>query len=139
VKRSLEVVGNFLVRVGRRVYDEKFLMSAVLITVLLAILIPLRSNRITNEGVKTTVDQTRQTQLDNADTNRQIKDCVDPKGKCYKDAQARSAAVLKSFQEYVILANACSAVVPRDLTLDEAEGQIRRCIADRTSTRDGGR
>lgn len=128
-----ERVGDFLVRIGRTVYDTKFLLSVIAITTMLAILIPIRSSRATNEGVRTTVDQTRQTQLDNADTNKRIKDCVDPNGKCYKDGQARQAAVLKSFQEYVILANACEAVVQGHNTTDlnEAEKQIRECIADR--------
>lgn len=125
-------IGSVLERIGRRVYDEKFLMSAVLITVLLAILIPLRSNRVTNEGVRTTVDQTRQTQLDNADTNKQIRDCVDPNGKCFKEGQARTAAFIRQLEEHVIITNACAASVPRGLTLEEAEGQIRKCIVDRT-------
>jgi hypothetical protein len=119
-------------RALRAIYDVRFLLVVVIITLLITILIPIRQNRVTNDRLQRTVDQTRQTQLDNADTNARIKDCVDPKGTCSKQNAKRIADTLQEIRRITVVANACAVILTKDSSVrpeEEILKQIDACIA----------
>jgi hypothetical protein len=114
-------------RILRAVYDIRFLLSVVIVTLLLSILVPIRQGRLTNDRLLQTSNATRQTQLDNTDTNARIKDCVDPNGKCYRAGQSRTAAVAKQLQDFTVIANACTVAVDNGTTSEDFE-VVRKMI-----------
>lgn len=121
-------------RALRAIYDIRFLLVVVIVTLLIAILLPIKQNRINTQNLKDTVSATRQTQLDNTDTNQRIRDCVDPNGACAKAGRERLDRAIKRLLENTIIANACSVVLlsgpePKQ-TLEEIEKSIRECIAN---------
>lgn len=126
----------------RTVYDVRFLLVVVIVTVLVAILYPIKQNRTTNDRLLQTVNSTRQTQVDNTDTNRRIRDCVDPKGACYKANQARAAERARLTQETVLVTNACSVWVERNTpegqSLELIERAVRQCVGARMAQEEKG-
>lgn len=60
--------------------------------------------------------------------NRQIKDCIDPHGKCAARSRAATAGVVGSINEVQIFAAACSAALSPGLTPPQALAAIRPCV-----------
>jgi hypothetical protein len=129
-------------RILRQMYDVRFLLVVVIITILIAILIPIRQNRLTNDSLKRTVEATRQTQLTNAATNAAIKDCSVPTGKCAKAQEKRLAEALTEIRRITVVANACAVILTKDehvRTEAEILKAVDACIAKDLSITGGGR
>jgi hypothetical protein len=109
------------------VYDVRFLLIVVIITLLIAILIPIKQNRLTNDSLKRTVDQTRVTQLTNAEINRQVQDCQVPTGRCFKAQEKRLADALTEIRRITVVANACAVILTKDEHL-RTETEILKAV-----------
>lgn len=90
------------------------------------------------DGQSRNADKGRAAIQANTEQNRlsgeRIRDCVDPAGRCFKDGQARTAAAIKSLNDYNRLGRACAATVPikAGTTTEQALLLIDACIAART-------
>lgn len=62
-----------------------------------------------------------------------VQDCTQPSGKCYQDGQKRTASAVSDINRVIILAAACSAGVPPDLSVQQRETQIQSCVIERLS------
>jgi hypothetical protein len=80
----------------------------------------------------------RQTQIDGTPTGQKllqasdrILDCTDPEGQCYRDSQARTAKAVGDINKVIVLAAACSVGLENNLTVDERQIAIQRCVIER--------
>jgi hypothetical protein len=67
----------------------------------------------------------------NQTTLRTVQSCTQPTGHCYRDGQKRTASAVASINNVVILAAACSAGLPPNLTVLERQSRIQSCVIDR--------
>lgn len=91
--------------------------------VLLAMYVMLSMSRV--------VDSIRHTQVDNRETNLQIKDCTSPEGECFKRGQRQTADAVSSINRVAIIAAAC-ADKPRRQTVE----QIQACVIEQLAAQD---
>lgn len=132
---------NRVERVLGTIYDVRFLLVVVIITVMVAILYPIQQNRVTNDSLKRTVEQTRQSQLANAHTSQQIEDCSVPSGKCFQESEKRLKGALEQIRLITVVANACAVIATKDPNLQEEQEilqAIDSCIT-KGLARGGGR
>jgi len=94
------------------------LFTAVAVTVCLAVLAVITA-------------QNSQRGKENRELLNTIQDCTQPTGDCYQRGQKRTASAVSDINRVIILAAACSAGLPRDLSVEQRQAQIQTCVIDR--------
>jgi hypothetical protein len=69
--------------------------------------------------------------ISNNTTLNTVKDCTDPKGKCYRDGQRRTAEAVSDLSRIIILAAACAVDVTPSDSIVERQAAITTCITKR--------
>lgn len=112
---------NTVRRILATVYDLRFLLVVVVITLIAAILIPIRQNRITNDRLLQTAAANRTALLRIEELNRQIQSCSTPSGACAKQNAKRLAEALEEVRHITVVANACAVILTRDPNMTDEQ------------------
>lgn len=86
----------------------------------------------------------RDTQIEGTPTGQKllsssdrILDCTEPSGDCFKASQKRTARAVGDINEVIVLAAACSAGLPDDMSVAQRQAHISTCVLHRLAlTRD---
>jgi hypothetical protein len=109
-RNRLRIAGTTLVGV----------MVGILVVLVLYLLV--RTNTLTTE--------IRTSQKSNGETVRIIKDCTEPEGDCFKEAQSRQADVVGDINAVITLAATCA-----DQPGVQTREDIERCILEELEAR----
>lgn len=68
---------------------------------------------------------------ENRETLTTIRDCTQPSGECYLRGKRQTADAVSNINTVIILAAACSAGLPPNLSVEQRQTDISTCVIDR--------
>lgn len=89
----------------------------------------IRQTQVTNTHRSQNSDRTLVAVRDVVKT---VRSCVDPKGSCYRDGKARTAAAVGDInarsQDVIVAAVACASDLPQGLTVPQRRARVELCV-----------